>query len=995
MVSFDSLDELKDGYELALAKWRQGDLAGAFHLLLEIFTYRLLDTELIDADLKVIQSLADLASFFGEFQIADDLLCGAVGLYENADSECWADYTRLRRIQLSLDKGDLHLSKLLLQEMASRIGDIDEIQFSTPGLIKWELSCIWRNTEFQDRTVLFAELYLVMGRLLSALGQYAEALVALHQGLSHTEGKEIPSLAQQTVIPLKLAVATAHLEKGNFNHADNYLSDLDSQLIQQESPEYLIRWFELSGKLCLLQGELGKGLKQFQKVQEICSQLRSQQAQLRSTLNLAHILILLNQTSTAQSYLNSVQSDASTIGNSALVSRAELLLSLAQTRSRSLVEGSPVALTVIGMLGGKHKPQSVVQEDAKLDLSSPSANFLTWFEDRALAFHWQLSDYNLQTAGKLLKQIKTVFQHTDSRLIQVQIRVLEGIFAYYQGVESKKSDVYDGLRLRSKVRSHSADIIQANEILEEVCPQLKQMGLKPELWQVQRFLGWCRASLNYPADEQETLTVSTNQLLAQMTASLTPEDQVFYLLNRWTTDEEYIAAEINQLQRMQLRLHRVSVWLRPWQRLELMRRLNALVEHIDRYKDVLAKRTIKGDRIKVPFLPPASLWLRLLTHPKDRITLSFLILPDRVLVVRTGRFLFDFHVIPITRLEVRNQVQHWYKLIKNINDGRDIDDKPINSIDDNGDINYHRDMNVNWQGEYEEEMAEVANVGQEVAKTLAEMLAIPKLLEGLPKHIRALTIVPDDILHGFPFAAIRYKEKYLIEHYAISIAYESKGRRSPPNSIISKQKALVVGVSNGNKQFSFLKGVKPELKQVEDWLDRNHIHRFSFVNSSKTTVVENLSQATLLHIACHGTFELNQPDQSGLVFISDSKEQEILSLRELSEMNLTNLRHATLSSCWSADHFILPGRWIISLPETLWRSGTQSILGCLWKVDDKIAVSFMARFYNYLDKFPRDEALHRTQLDCLNNCLPNCNVNTDSLFLWAGFNLYGDYTALN
>ena len=113
-------------------------------------------------------------------------------------------------------------------------------------------------------------------------------------------------------------------------------------------------------------------------------------------------------------------------------------------------------------------------------------------------------------------------------------------------------------------------------------------------------------------------------------------------------------------------------------------------------------------------------------------------------------------------------------------------------------------------------------------------------------------------------------------------------------------------------------------------------------------------------------------------------------------MNLTNLRHATLCSCWSADHFILPGRWIISLPETLWRSGTQSILGCLWKVNDKIAVSFMTRFYNYLDEFPRDEALHQTQLDCLNNRLPNCGIEyTDNPFLWAGFNLYGDYTYIS
>ena len=156
-------------------------------------------------------------------------------------------------------------------------------------------------------------------------------------------------------------------------------------------------------------------------------------------------------------------------------------------------------------------------------------------------------------------------------------------------------------------------------------------------------------------------------------------------------------------------------------------------------------------------------------------------------------------------------------------------------------------------------------------------------------------------------------------------------------------------------------------------------------------------------------------------------------------MDLTQLCHATLSSCWSADHFILPRRWVISLSETLWRSGTQSILSCLWEVKDEFAVSFMNRFYKYLylHKFPRDEALRHTQLDCLRNCLYEPIIedkfrlfaikllqalpishsirdklirhciesqskeqhkiredDTEKLLFWAGFNIYGDYTVL-
>ncbi|WP_207713963.1 hypothetical protein [Scytonema sp. UIC 10036] len=144
--------------------------------------------------------------------------------------------------------------------------------------------------------------------------------------------------------------------------------------------------------------------------------------------------------------------------------------------------------------------------------------------------------------------------------------MLEGIFTYYQGTDS--NDI-------SKIN-------QAHQILEEVCLQLEEMGLKPDLWQVQRIVIWCRTRLNYPPLEIEALTASTNQLLEQITSSLTPEDQVFYLLNKWTADEEYIATEINQLQRLQQRFITSNFLLRPWLRLRLMRRLNALVEHIDK-----------------------------------------------------------------------------------------------------------------------------------------------------------------------------------------------------------------------------------------------------------------------------------------------------------------------------------------------------------------------------------------------------------------------------
>jgi CHAT domain-containing protein len=260
-----------------------------------------------------------------------------------------------------------------------------------------------------------------------------------------------------------------------------------------------------------------------------------------------------------------------------------------------------------------------------------------------------------------------------------------------------------------------------------------------------------------------------------------------------------------------------------------------------------------------------------------------------------------------------------------------------------------------------------------------------------------LTFLPDDSLHGFPFAAIRHGDKYLVEQYALSITFEHH-RRAPAASPETGE-IMAVGVSQGSDGISPLPGTLQELAHLESWLvqsglknGKRPLRKLLDGAANKQTVLAGLPQAVFLHLACHGLFQQNQPDQSGLVLIPRPRQVEILSLRELSQLDLRDLRHATLSSCWSADHFILPGRWVISLPETLWRAGAQTVLACLWEVDDRLAVAFMARFYSYLDNFPRAEALRRTQLDCLQGTLPGYTGDASHPFYWAGYTLYGDTT---
>src|SRR5205823_13435287 len=107
----------------------------------------------------------------------------------------------------------------------------------------------------------------------------------------------------------------------------------------------------------------------------------------------------------------------------------------------------------------------------------------------------------------------------------------------------------------------------------------------------------------------------------------------------------------------------------------------------------------------------------------------------------------------------------------------------------------------------------LAAESRQIASTFGDALQLPALLRTLPPQVQALTIVPDDSLHGFPFAAIVHEGKYLAERYALSVAFES-GPVPPPRARRTQGPALVVGVSHGADGFAPLPGTQRELEGV-------------------------------------------------------------------------------------------------------------------------------------------------------------------------------------
>lgn len=131
-------------------------------------------------------------------------------------------------------------------------------------------------------------------------------------------------------------------------------------------------------------------------------------------------------------------------------------------------------------------------------------------------------------------------------------------------------------------------------------------------------------------------------------------------------------------------------------------------------------------------------------------------------------------------------------------------------------------------------------------------------------------------------------------------------------------------------------------------------------NATRTAVLEQLPQKNVVHFSCHGFADFGMPLNSGLLMANN----EILSLRDLLDLKLQNLRLTILSACETG----IPGTKlpdeVISLPTGLLQSGSAGVVSSLWSVADVSTMVLLSRFYELWRTGDLDppEALRQAQL---------------------------------
>lgn len=277
------------------------------------------------------------------------------------------------------------------------------------------------------------------------------------------------------------------------------------------------------------------------------------------------------------------------------------------------------------------------------------------------------------------------------------------------------------------------------------------------------------------------------------------------------------------------------------------------------------------------------------------------------------------------------------------------------------------------------------------SRTLYDLLILP--FEYELAGIQHMVIVPHGILHYLPFAALRREDgAWVIDRWSISLAPSAtvlgycldKGdtRRKGASSL------SVLALANpdlGTPRYD-LPFAEKEVVSLQRAFDDVEVY-FREEATEKNTR-DHASGHSILHFACHATYEPESPLFSALLLKSAGPfEDGRLEAHEIFGLDL-NCGLVTLSACETGLARITQGDEIIGLARSFIFAGTPSIITSLWKVDDLATAVMVKRFYRYLsDGLSKAESLRRAQLVVRNSLDSHPSA-------WAAFGLTGDFRTL-
>ncbi|MCB0635589.1 MAG: CHAT domain-containing protein, partial [Lewinella sp.] len=287
----------------------------------------------------------------------------------------------------------------------------------------------------------------------------------------------------------------------------------------------------------------------------------------------------------------------------------------------------------------------------------------------------------------------------------------------------------------------------------------------------------------------------------------------------------------------------------------------------------------------------------------------------------------------------------------------------------------------------------------ELSHFFYRLLVEPALAGFAPTNYERLLIIPDGLLNFIAFEALLYEpiahlngaEGFLLERYACAYAYSSQLVVTPPPGRPSLAEELFAGfgLEYDDQTLQYLaeyglgKGKVDSLPPLPCGIidTSRYLGKLSFSDEeardiaallhgdawlnqevTKKTFLDHAADYRILHLAMHGSYDLNYPLNSSLIFSRPAQGDVFLRAAEIYGMDIP-ADMVVLSACNTAYGRLTPGEGPMSLARAFHYAGSPSVVATLWTLADYSASRIMLLFYEELQQgLPKDQALRNAKL---------------------------------
>jgi len=230
------------------------------------------------------------------------------------------------------------------------------------------------------------------------------------------------------------------------------------------------------------------------------------------------------------------------------------------------------------------------------------------------------------------------------------------------------------------------------------------------------------------------------------------------------------------------------------------------------------------------------------------------------------------------------------------------------------------------------------------------------------------------------------KLNYLLHNYTISYALSASVLNYQLRKPSTESKEIIAFFANANDKADLLFS-----KNLFDRISTDFEGKYYEGNEvNLNSFLSNTNRQNVLQLFSHAKADKNNYENT-ILYLSNSTKDDLSIANVYGHIIQSNL--TVLACCESGTGIEKYGEGVKSLIRAFTFSGSKSVIGTLWSVDEKSTISILDQFYNFLSSTGEiATSLKNSKLEYISNCKSSDASNP---FYWAGLVVNGDSTTKN